>query len=136
MLPNSPYGPGIRLNFSHYIPELGILLVGSTESARVGLLSLTRLNHRTESGETKIAYGFRQELLLPLSEEVSYKYEGSLVGIAAGPVQGQLDSDGQEQYGDATVWRILLYYALHAVYTYEIRVSRPPRDTSLLNLSL
>lgn len=137
--------PGVpkRLTLSHYIAELGVLLVGSTESQSCAVLSLTQMQmqHRTASGKTGTIYGFRHELLLPFPEEpaptgAEYYNTNHLVGIAAAPIQGQLDSDGGERRRDTTLWRIFLYFCSHTVYTYEIYVSRPPGEMSLSKMTV
>ncbi len=71
-----------RLNLTQYIPELGIVVIG-TQIGRVAVCSLTRKG-------SKGPFGVRVEWILPFeSQEKDHERPFTqLLGIAAGPVQG------------------------------------------------
>lgn len=115
-----------RLNMSHQIPELGILLV-ATQVGRIGIITPT---YRPGHGD----YGFKLDITLPLEsqEDEDLRPEWPLLGFAASPVQGYgpraySPSDPPEiDTADARIipkFRLLMYYYDHTVLSYEI--SRP-----------
>lgn len=108
-----------RISFHTVINELGILLVGSP-AGRVAVFSLLRTDDWLVRPEG--AYFMRLDWLLPLSsqEDRSMRPETRLLGMTAGPVQGQLGATRPEV---RRRWRLMLYYADHSILSYELGLS-------------
>ncbi|KAF2746794.1 hypothetical protein M011DRAFT_468479 [Sporormia fimetaria CBS 119925] len=120
--------PTDQTKYYLYIPELSVFAVASN-FGRCAIFSITRFLHKDNTWR----YGFRQEHLLPTreQEELPFWRKGPinpLVGIAAGPLQGQFDEPDEPEAGqDAYVrrpivrrWRLFLYYSDHTILTYEL----------------
>ncbi len=73
-----------RLNMTQYIPEIGIVVI-ATQIGRVAVCSLTRKG-------SKGPYGLRVDWILPFEtqEKSGERPLAPLLGIAVGPVQGNL----------------------------------------------
>lgn len=105
-----------RMSFHHIIPELGVLLIGSP-SGRVAINALLRTDDWT--GREEGTFFMRLDWILPFKsqEEDGLRPERKMVGMAVGPVQGQL---GKSLLGSQRKWRLMMYYADHSVLSYEL----------------
>ncbi|KAF2016712.1 hypothetical protein BU24DRAFT_451181 [Aaosphaeria arxii CBS 175.79] len=130
-----------RLNFSAYIPALGAFVVGSN-AGRCAVFALTSVKVAGEGGwGEETVYGFRQEHILPLPEqqEDNVPPVSPMVGMAVGPVQGMLDGDGngagdgegEKEEEDGRRWRLMMLFADHTVWSYEIARKREGREPAL-----
>jgi len=115
-LPSFVKADGDRLSLHAVIDELGIMLVGSP-SGRVAVFSLLRTDDWLKRPEG--TYFVRLDWILPFAnEEVKgMRPERKLVGLAAGPMQGQL---GKVRLEIRRTWRLMMYYADHSVLSYEL----------------
>ncbi|KAF2840435.1 hypothetical protein M501DRAFT_1002788 [Patellaria atrata CBS 101060] len=103
-----------RMSLYAYIRDLGVVVVGSPKGrAAVFVLTKTHVVGRA-------VYAMRLEHLLPFASEERDRQrpEETLVGVAAGPVQGFLAS-GRE-YNPLRRWRLFLYYKHHSLLAYEL----------------
>lgn len=77
-----------RLNLSQYVPELGIVVIG-TQIGRVAICSLTRKGFNGP-------FGLRVDWILPLESQEKKRQRPltHLLGIAVGPVQGHQQEPG------------------------------------------
>ena len=113
-----------RMNLTQYIPELGVILAGSPKG-RVAVLTLhvVRNTHLTELSAQPL-YTMRLDAILPTSKQERKGQRPSfpLSGLAAGPVQGQLNGTSAEQQHNKPqrTWRVLLLFRDESVLAYEI----------------
>ena len=72
-----------RLNMMQYIPELGVVII-ATQIGRCAVCTLTK---KSDTGTP----GFRVDWILPTKEQekIGLRPQATLLGIAAGPVQGR-----------------------------------------------
>lgn len=105
-----------RMSLHVVIQELSVLAVGSP-SGRVALYSLFRTDDWLARPEG--TFFMRLDWLLPFAsqEERSLRPERKLVGLTAGPMQGQL---GPLRPEIRRRWRLMLYYADHSILCYEV----------------
>ena len=107
-----------RLNMVLQIPELGIMAV-ATQVGRVALLTMTK-DIRNDT------CGFRVDWFLPFptQETNGQRPKCSLLGMAAGPVQGfgkTLSTSDQDRVLDGTRrFRLMLIYYDSTILSYEI----------------
>ncbi|MCJ1311621.1 hypothetical protein MMC25_005294 [Agyrium rufum] len=114
-----------RLNMSTQIPELGLVIIASQEG-RVALITMTQ--HRRTGKKS-----FRLDCTLPLAseDEMNIRPQSSLLGIAAGPIQGQetgSEGDGSGNVSGSFVnprvggrrFRLILTYHDTSFISYEI----------------
>ncbi|MCJ1472787.1 hypothetical protein MMC13_001436 [Lambiella insularis] len=120
-----------RLNMTVQIPELGIVIIAS-QAGRVGLLTLTRLQYSRRNSQC----AFRLDWILPFKsqEEQGLRPALPLLGIAAGPIQGQENKqdglDRESPWGlGRSAWkkgevgrryRLILEYFDRTVLAYEV----------------
>lgn len=132
--------PDDRLNYSLYIPELGAFLIASM-SGRCAIFSLTSAFTIRDEKLLKV-YAFRQEHLLPLSEQESNHSimphpNAKLVGIAAGPIQGNLKTPGSDEDWSEMAnrkWRLMVLYQDHTVLSYELEKRHEDVSLSLADV--
>ena len=105
-----------RMSLQTIIPELGVLLIGSP-SGRVAVFSLLRTDDW--AARKKGTYFVRLDWHLPLQsqEKAGLRPDRKLLGMAAGPVQGQF---GHVKPHKRRKWRLMLYYADHSILSYEL----------------
>lgn len=105
-----------RMSLHVVIPELGVLAVGSP-SGRVAVYSLFRTDD--SAIRPKGTYFMRLDWYLPFAsqEDGGQRPECKLLGLATGPMQGQL---GPARPEVGRRWRLMLYYADHTILSYEI----------------
>jgi hypothetical protein len=105
-----------RMSLYVVIAELGAVVIGSP-SGRVGVFSLLRTDEW--SARPDGTYFMRFDWTLPFAreEEAGLRPEKKLVGLAAGPMQGQL---GLSKLEVRRRWRLMLYYTDHSVLSYEL----------------
>jgi hypothetical protein len=105
-----------RMSLQAVIPELGVAIIGSP-SGRVGVFSLLRTDGWPSRPDG--VYFLRFDWTLPLAseEDAGVRPEKKLVGLAAGPIQGQLGLPKDEV---RRRWRLMLYYIDHSVLSYEL----------------
>jgi hypothetical protein len=113
-------GPIDRMSFNACIPELGCV-VAASPTGRCAVISLMVDTSHPGKG----FYSYRVEHFLPTSEEeekgIRPGYE--LMGMAVGPLQGDLD-DGRIGRRPRR-WRLMLHYANDTVLSYELVRSTP-----------
>jgi hypothetical protein len=121
-----------RLNMLATIPELSLVLVASQEG-RVALLTITR--HVRKSKELSNTVTFRVEHTLPPFEydinlgTPRVSGEG-LLGMAVGPMQGDMERFSRNPSVHARKFRLLLHYYDHTILSYEL--SRDPVTQEIL----
>ncbi|KAH3955744.1 hypothetical protein HBH53_007770 [Parastagonospora nodorum] len=113
-----------RQCFSTHVPELGIFIIGSP----VGHVAIFALTKSRESGE----FGFELEYILPFNkrdenEVLTVPYR-RMVGVAVGPVQGEL---GRDEGKRGRRWRLLMYFMDHSMMSYEVARKRGSEDVGL-----
>lgn len=125
-----------RLNIVHFVPELGIVIIGD-QMGRVTILTITRrpCNTKDNSSKSLDDVGFRVEGFLPFTaqEDAGQRPKTDLLGVAVGPVQGH-EREREDLLEEAIgvksrrgirergrPWRVMLYYWDHTVLSYEIR---------------
>jgi hypothetical protein len=142
---------------SCYIPAIGIVVLAS-QKGRVMVLSLTAISPSvpmppemrdpreaaaaasssssaaadasstpTAGSRPTTKYAMRIERILPFAQQERARQRpfAPLLGIAAGPIQGTAHlPDARKR------WRVLLMYADHSVFSYEIR-RRRARDSGV-----
>lgn len=120
----------LQNRLSLHIPELGLFVVSDTVHCAIFSITVVRDNK-----DKRDIYGFRREFILPLDSEISSTTQSWICGIAAGPVQGQMDrtsADGEvDDEWDGYVqnprlWRLFICTVKGHVHTYEL--SRAKRD--------
>jgi hypothetical protein len=120
-----------RLNL--YIPELGLFIV--SDKLTCAVFSITVFRDR-KNGRDRDIYGFRREYILPFQEEnfvpqvnVDSHPEEKILGIAAAPLQGEMDrtstdDEVDEDWGEYVehprVWRLFLCMRSREVFVYEL----------------
>lgn len=124
-----------RMCMKHCIPELSLVVVGST-CGRVALLRLTKARR----GWQQVRHGFRVEWLLPRTKEEDRKVRPHLwmVGMSVSqvpqpgargvklfpPGRGERRRHNQPFMADPVRrWRLMLHYMDHTVLTYTIEAS-------------
>ncbi|KAG9197876.1 hypothetical protein G6514_000768 [Epicoccum nigrum] len=151
--PNDLHIPCLFIPGSHdrhcyttQIPELGVFIVASP-NGRAGVFSLTRApGHANPQASGRPQFGFQLEYILPFADRDGRKVwdvEGArLIGVAAGPVQGMLDSESgvggeggggglyEERRGKRR-WRVLMYYTDHTVLAFELGRKRGGVDVDV-----
>jgi len=108
-----------RMSFHVVIAELGVAVVGSP-SGRCGVFSLLRTDEWPDRPDGTYFMRFDWTLPFASEEEDGLRPERKLVGLTAGPVQGQL---GAPRLEARRRWRLMLYYADHSILSYELGVS-------------
>ena len=118
------------MNLTIQIPDLGIILAGSSKG-RVAVLTLHQIRNSHISATAKEPlYTMRLDAIIPFpkQEQRGQRPAFPLVGVAAGPIQGQLDRPGKSPYDAARTWRIILLYRDDTVLSYTIWRKREDDD--------
>lgn len=105
-----------RLSLNVFIPELGVVITG-TPKGRVAVYTLCQ---SPDGKDGKPVYFHRLDWILPFKsqEDAGHRPLSILIGIAAGPVQGQLGPwDGVKD----RKWRLMLHYKNHTILSYQLR---------------
>ncbi|KAL8360135.1 hypothetical protein RB598_008450 [Gaeumannomyces tritici] len=132
-----------RVCMKHCIPELNLVVVGST-CGRVALLRLTKARR----GWRQIRHGFRVEWVLPRTREEQRKARPHvwMVGMAVSrvpqpgargvnlfpPGRGERRRHNQPLVADPVYrWRLMLHFMDHTILTYTIEDSDPNGQCSV-----
>ena len=117
-----------RLSMTHYIPDLGIVVVGNA-SGRAAIFTLTRKVEPAGTKRFKVTEkcAMRLDWIVPFASQENRKERPMelLVGVAVAPLQGgesrdeaATSSNGSRKPSDR--WRMVLTYRDHSVLSYEL----------------
>jgi hypothetical protein len=135
--------------YTLHIPELGLLAV--CDQIKCAIFSITAVPVWMNGKDQPPVYGLRKEYVLPLKRELTPSMNTRvranwILGIAAGPVQGDLDTtdDDGEVEDDASErpverarrWRLFLYRQRGMVQAYELSRRKTGKELSVSDFTI